>query len=296
MIVNNVGKLLVLLHLAVSIVVLCWAVMLFIQPVDWGWKEPRKAWHDPPEGKKEPANERVASRIDERVAAWGKLQENRARAMAAVKKAEKPLKDMEMGFAENHLYYAKELKRLESAEKIDPKEGIAEVQFIPKDGRPQLKPPAPWGLPTFGKPLTTKVEDKEVPLDKSYAGYLADLLAKLKDIQQVQEKIGGRVDKDGNLVLDDKGKPVKEGWINKLKAITLRLNGEHDDEGKLKEPGLYVLVEAEAEAQRKVREELDYLQPIWVTALYNAQLFRARRHQLEERLTKLGVSPSSVLP
>src|SRR5439155_15535155 len=65
---NSVGKALVLINLVLSIVLMTWALILIVQPVDYAWKEPRKVWvTSPPEGKKE-RSERIASRIDERVA------------------------------------------------------------------------------------------------------------------------------------------------------------------------------------------------------------------------------------
>src|SRR5262249_12083200 len=39
---NNLGKLMVLLHLALSMLALTWAASIFLQFTDWGWKEPRK--------------------------------------------------------------------------------------------------------------------------------------------------------------------------------------------------------------------------------------------------------------
>ena len=56
---NRIGKTLVLLHTAVSIVALSWAVGLFFQFTDWGWKEARLK-----EGR------RIPSEYDKRTAAF----------------------------------------------------------------------------------------------------------------------------------------------------------------------------------------------------------------------------------
>ena len=39
---NSLGKLLVLINLAASVLFMTFAGAIFLQKVDWGWKEPRK--------------------------------------------------------------------------------------------------------------------------------------------------------------------------------------------------------------------------------------------------------------
>ena len=39
---NKIGKTLVFLNLVLSLMALTWAGAIFLQQVDWGWKEPRK--------------------------------------------------------------------------------------------------------------------------------------------------------------------------------------------------------------------------------------------------------------
>src|SRR5262249_9003769 len=101
---NVLGKALVLINFALSVVLLAWAVALFLRPVDWGWKEARKVWLDPAEGKSAP-NERQASLIDERVAAYGKLREFRKDGVARARQAAARLAPVEGQFGFNRLVY-----------------------------------------------------------------------------------------------------------------------------------------------------------------------------------------------
>jgi hypothetical protein len=118
--------------------------------------------------------------------------------------------------------------------------------------------------------------DQPVPgAEKSYTSYLVDLWAKAKEIEAVSKEIAKLHD------LQEK--------------LTIRLNGVRGKDGKLVEPGYYDLLESEAEAQKKLREELEYLQPLWVMELFNAQYLRGRRQGLEKRLMELGEDPSLLL-
>src|SRR5260370_20362066 len=104
--------------------------------------------------------------------------------------------------------------------------------------------------------------------------YLEDLWAKAKEIEAVSKQIA-----------------KVHGLQEKL---TVRLTGVRGKDGKVVEPGYYDLLETEAEAQKKLREEVEYLQPLWVMELLNAQYLRGRRQGLEKRLLELGEDPSKV--
>jgi hypothetical protein len=259
---NFLGKFLVLINLALALVLLAWALVLFLQPVDLGWKEPRKAWSGTSaDGKKEP-NELIASRIDERAAGYKILREDRAAAVANAKVAEDHLKQYEGKFGANRVYYNREFARLEGAPgQIQ----VAEVKYN-KDGTPALIGGKEWSAPVL---------DQLVPeATKSYKTYLDELFAtaeKMKHVAAQIAKVQGE-----------------------QKKLTERLNGVHKD-GKVVEPGYYDLLENEAVAQQKLKAEIEYLQPLWVVELYNAQLLRGRRQGLEKRLKELGGDPSSVL-
>ncbi len=260
---NHLGKALVLLNLAISIVLLAWAAMLFLQPVDWGWKEARKVWKEHSEGTKA-ANERIAAKIDERIAAYAKLADNRFRALAGVNQAQKSLQEMETGFGENRRFYNKELARLLASK--DAAIDVKEVK-VGKDGQVELVKAQPWGLPTFTAALPG--------ITQSYAGYLGDLEKNLAVMKVYGDKI--------------------TDWVAKKEKLTVKMNGIFKADGTKQVPGEYDLIEGEVVAQRKLKDELAYLQPIWVRELYNAQLLRARREGLEKRLIELGESPSDAL-
>jgi hypothetical protein len=270
---NTVGKSLVLLQLALSAVLLTWAVANFLNPIDWGKREAAKAWFDPPDGKKEPVNERVAAHIDERIVAYNKFVEGKKLALARYAQAQKRFQGYEGKFADNHQEYIGILERLDGVKmdgqtKAPPVKDtdFREVKYAP-DGSVALEPPLPWGRP---------LREKVVPGKKSYAEYLGELEAKMKEIHAVILKI--------------------EDLVEKKKVMTIRLNGLYDENGKLLRPGLYHLIEGEALAQQKLTDELAYLQPLWVQTLFDAQLFRDRRVELEIRLKQLGEQPPTIVP
>lgn len=262
---NYLGKSLVLINLALAVVFMTWALVLFVQPVDWGWKEPRKVWGNPPDGKKEP-NERVASKIDERAAAYKILREVRAAAVASAKVAEDRLRQYEGQFGKNRVFYNNELARLEGKPEGAPEKIVVNEVKYNKDGKPALVQGKEWAGPVL---------DQLVPdVTKSYQAYLLDLSARAEQMKNVTARI-----------------TKVQG---EQKQLTERLNGVHKG-GKVVEPGYYDLLEDEALAQTKLKEELEYLQPLWVMELYNAQLLRGRRRGLEKRMVELGGDPSSVL-
>jgi hypothetical protein len=261
---NSVGKALVLINLVLSIVLMTWALILIVQPVDYAWKEPRKVWvTSPPEGKKEPS-ERIASRIDERVAGYEKLREARGNAVAWARKTAKDLAQVQGGFGYNHLAYRREAERLWQAP------GTIAIEEIRKpDGTYTVKrvPGQLWEMPIWDQPVPG--------VDKSYTQYLLDLWKTAKETEEVSKRIG-----------------TLHGQQEKL---TVQLNGVRGKDGKVVEPGYYDLLETEAEAYKKLREALEYEKPLWVMELLNAQYLRERRQRLEKRLLELGEDPSSVL-
>jgi hypothetical protein len=262
---NNIGKALVLVNVALSLVLLAWAVILIAQPVDYGWKEPRKVWvTTPPEGKKEP-NELIAAQIDERVAGYEKLREARGNAVAWAKQAAANLARVQGGFGYNHREYRREAERLWGKLGTIP---IAEIRK--PDGTYAFRKDVPgkeWKMPLWDQPVPG--------VDRSYKQYVDDLGKKAKEIEAVSKRMG---------------------TVHDLQAkLTIQLNGVHGKEGKVVEPGYYDLLETEAQEQKRLREELEYLKPLWVMELFNADFLRARRQGLEKRLLELGEDPSSVL-
>ena len=261
---NHVGKALVLINLALSVVLMTWALILIVQPVDYGWKEPRTVWvTSPPEGKKE-SNERVAAKIDERVAGYEKLREARANAVAWALQAADKLAKVQCGFGYNHRAYRREAKRLWEEPGTIP---IFEIRKPDGTYASKFDPRKEWDRPLWDQPVPG--------VGKSYTQYLVDLWKKAKEIEEVSKRIG--------TVHDQQEK------------LTVRLNGVRGKDGKVVEPGYYDLLETEAQAYKKLREEMEYLKPLWVMELFNADFLRTRRQGLEKRLLELGEDPSSVL-
>jgi hypothetical protein len=259
---NRLGKALVLVNLTISLIVLTWALILFVRPVDWGWKEARRLWSAAPEGKKE-ANERVPSKIDERVAAYKELRGVRGSVLARVPAAEKRVDELTGHFGYNHLKYAEEMDRLARDKKPIVIKGVT----YNKDGSIATQANKIYGLPLLSEAVPG--------VDKSYASYLDELDARGKAMKKVAEALAD--------------------ILGKQEKLTAQLNGVRDKGGKVVEPGLYDLLEEQAQEQARLKAELDYLQPLWVYELYNAQLLRARRRGLEKRLIELGEDPSRVL-
>src|SRR5205823_1580166 len=130
--------------------------------------------------------------------------------------------------------------------------------------------------PGTSRQLGFPVLDAPVPgVNKSYATYLEDL-----------------TELDARIVAAQK---ETEKTLKKEEALTLRMIGEVDKEGKpvridgaVKKPGWHYLLEAEAKAQSELKKELEYLQPLWVKELVDSQGLVSRREILLRRLEELG--------
>src|SRR5690349_3872250 len=104
MIMNRIGKGLVLANTAASIVALSWAAGVYFQFTDWGWKEPRSE-----------LGLRIPSEYDKRTAAFKEAVKARDTAVPALQPAWASLRAAEEPFPQNHLFYKQELARLRSA-------------------------------------------------------------------------------------------------------------------------------------------------------------------------------------
>jgi len=252
MIMNLLGKTLVLVQVALSLVLLSWGVAVFAYPVDLGWKEPRRAWVDAPEGKS--GNERIASEIDKRAAAVKKAVEAKHRALARVEQAQKAVAAVQHKFWQLHLAYNNVLVQLRQANADIP---IREIRFAKDKGVPELDAKEPTGL----------AYDKAVPdADKSFEKYLQVLKDRHQSIKMTQESIAKILEEE--------------------KKITLYLAGK-DANDKQVNPGIYGLLEQEAAMQTQLKEEYDYLQPLWVRELNAAQILMQRHARLEKRVKEL---------
>lgn len=164
MIMNRIGKGLVLVNTAASIVALAWAVGLYFQFTNWGWKEARvkEGW-------------RIPSEYDKRAAAFKEGVKARDIALTGLMPARAALRDAEDHFAQNHLFYIADLTRLRSA--AEP----IEAKYIENNGQIVLDTP---GKET-GKPV---LKDKVEGIAKSFDAYLTDLKKLHDDIdKQIME-------------------------------------------------------------------------------------------------------------
>lgn len=250
---NTLGKTLVFFQVIFSVLAATFAAAIYLQKIDWGWKEPRKDIYV-----------RIPSEIDKRTAAV--LETLRLKDMA-VGKPELPgtLKGalalravVEPYYPKNHLFYSAQLAKLRS----DPNpfdvanNPVKEVKF--DTGVVQLK--TPIDKPRVGEPVL----ERPVPeIEKSYERYVADL----KDIQ-------GKIDKVEMAIND---------LLLKERDIAFKLTGK-DDTGAMVKLGLYTLMVDEKAMQDQMKYETDYLQPLWVEALDRAELFYERRERLERTL------------
>ena len=253
---NFIGKTFVLINFALSFVFLGWALLIFTNQVDWGWKDPRKD-----------LDLRVPSEIDKRTAALKEALRTRDRLLADLK-THRDLYDLyNPRLYLNHLWYNGELKRLQSEpgeiEVLEVKmEKNALATLDPKElGRPVLE-----NKVTYTDPMKKAVE-----VTKSYDTYYAEWQALQVEVDKVTVNI--------NKLVEDQRK------------LTVLLNGKKDDTDKDKvlEPGLYNLLEAEGATQQRLKAETTYLRPLWVRELVDAQLLVERRRLLQARLAELRV-------
>ena len=69
--------------------------------------------------------------------------------------------------------------------------------------------------------------------------------------------------------------------------MSVNLNGQKDEDGKLVKVGMYELLEREKKTQQQVKDEMEYLQPKWAQELLDAQFLLTRQGRLDQRLAEL---------
>jgi hypothetical protein len=251
---NFLGKSLVFLHLVLSMLALSCSAAIYLQFVDWGWKEPRQE-----------LNYQVASHIDKRVAAYKLALANRdlhyrplkQGKESRVSEAQEGLHETQTAFAQNHLYFEKELARLKSdpADEIEvkaPSENIFDLD--PAESR--------TGKPALGEVIPS--------IKKSLASYEKDRQKLKKDAEDVSTEV--------------------TKWIKEGEIITTKLNG-FDKEGKKTKTGIYDLREEEITAQAQIKFEREYLEPRLVNAEKEAEIYAERKKRLEEDLVRANKKP-----
>jgi hypothetical protein len=193
---NNIGKTLVLIHVALSLLALTWAGAILLQFVDWGWTTPRLD-----------VSEHVPSELDKRIAALKEAERSANQALPAVKKSQDALFDAMDRYAQNHLFYRDELERLRSSgDKLVVKEFKIEDNALKLD------------VPRSGKPVFDQVVGD---IDTSYAKSVEELAKLHKDIDKLVAEHREWTEKARLITaqlngLDDEGKKSKVGLYELL--------------------------------------------------------------------------------
>jgi hypothetical protein len=191
---NRIGKTLVLVHTAASLLFMTFAGAVFFQQIDWGWKEPRKDMS---------GTVRFASEIDQRSAAVVEAQKTIAMVGAPLGTAQALLASAEPRLYQNHLWYRDQLANLQS----DP--ALKSVKEIKLD-----KGAVVLDAPEIGKPVLGQDLPGLVHCHEQYLKELKDLQATIDDITNKIQKVVEEEEKPLTYLLngkDDAGKPFRPG-------------------------------------------------------------------------------------
>lgn len=183
---NAIGKLLVLVHVALSLLALTWAAAILLQFVDWGWTTPRLD-----------INEHVPSELDKRIAAFKEAERMSERALPPLKKSQEALFDAMDRYAQHHLFYRDELARLE---KSPDKLVVKEIEF--ENGKPVLK----QNVPDIDQSYVKELEEL-ARLQKEIDKRLAEHRDWTEKARVITAQLNG---------LDDEGKKTKVGLYDLL--------------------------------------------------------------------------------
>jgi hypothetical protein len=262
---NKLGKSLVLLHAALSIAAMCWAVTLVLQARDFGWTEPAKEVLEWSDGKVKSAVLH-GSEYDKSLAAATEAAKTRDRTYAHVQPAIDSIRAAEPFLPYNTLFYRSELNRLRHSEdKI-------EVRRLKDGGN---FPDTPLGKPA--------PEDKALEMvTKSYKEYQADLRKLIGHVDpKSKEETPGQI--------DDVEKEIRK-IVNDTKRFTALLTGT-DEANKYVQPGLHQLIDLEFKYQEQIKTEIHDIKPSWSKAIGESRLLQYRRADLEATLEKLKRTP-----
>jgi len=255
--INLFGKSLAFLQVGLSVMLMALALALYLDAVDFGWEQPARSWHEA-KGKKGD-NLLVPSLFDKREATMRMLARAKRDELARLGNAQDYQASIAMVLGGNHLKGEDILDQLENGAgtleikrvKLNDSGALADVAF------PALETPVP-GINMSYAGYQAKLKDLDARIDQKQAG-TDDLLKKELDVTR---RLGGKMDKDGKQVLDKSGSVIEPGW--------------------------YYLIEAEYQAQRELQKELEFVQPLWVKEVVDAQGVLTRRDSLMRRLEELG--------
>ncbi len=152
---NIIGKGMVLVYTVGCLAGLMLALVVYFDFIDWGRSEPRVVRGDTTKGIAGGNDMRVASEYEKSKVIFDNALAGRNLVVTPLAPAEAALRDAQEHFAQNHLFYVKELYKVES----DPND--IEVKRVPPDG---LQTDTP------GKAIGKPIPSVKVPeLDKSLA-------------------------------------------------------------------------------------------------------------------------------
>jgi hypothetical protein len=254
---NSIGKGLVLIYTMFSIMGLMLAIVIYFEFIDWGRAEPRVLRGEPTKGSSGSNDMRIASEYEKSKVMFDYALSGRNLVVPPMAPAEQGLHEAEQRFAQNHLYYVAELKKLRE----DP--GIIEVKALPAEGIPTDTPGK-----AIGKPIPSV---KIAELDRSLKTYNEILKMEQDKIKPIEDAIYN---------------PTDGGITKKNSDLSFVLTGK-DDTGKKKQHGLFDLIDLEFNTRQRLLEEFAYVQPEWASVVEEARRFSARRVSLEATLSGL---------
>jgi hypothetical protein len=265
-VINLIGKTLAVIFVGLSIMLMTFAAALWFNAVDLGWKQPARVYHES-ESRKPGELVAVAGRFDKHEAAIRKLIRLKQDALLRLGNAQASYVEVEPYLGQNRLKGDAELARLETGpgDKIDIRdfkldENTGALLTEPGTSRQLGFPLLETVVPNISAPYNSylaKLREIDLSID-SVQNETTELIAKEKEKTDL---LIGEVDKDGN---------------------------SRRENGAVTKPGWYYLTEAEIQTQKQLQKELEYIQPLWVKELVDAQLLVSRRDVLMRRLNELG--------
>lgn len=250
--INILGKGLVLIYTIFCLMGLMLAIVVYFDFIDWGRSEPRVVHGEPTKGSAGGNDMRIASQYERSKAVFDNAREGRDLVVTPLAPAEAALREAQDRFAQNHLFYVAELRKLEK------EPGNIEVKRLPPDG---LQTDMPGKA--IGKPIPSL---KVAELDKSWDSYTAMLKMEQDKIAPIEKAVHDLAKKDSD--------------------ISYELTGKNA-EGKQVAHGLFDLVDLEFSAQQRLMEEYAYTQPQWASMVEEARRYSNRRVSLEGTLNGL---------
>jgi hypothetical protein len=255
-VIYTIGRFLVLINTFLALLGLGLALVIYFDFVDWGRSTPRSVRGEPV--KAGAGNDlRIASEYDKSKVLFDHAVKGRDLAIGGqgeppLANAENSLGDARIRMAQNHLFYAAQLKSLRSGN------GNIEVKAMPPEGMPTDTP----GKATGKAVPSVKLDG----LNRSIVAYTEELKNDMAKLDPLQKKVRDLAEANSK--------------------VSYQLTGK-DDAGKRVTHGIIELVDQEYAMQQRLLQEREQLQPYWASTIEEARRYGARRSSLEGTLTGL---------